>query len=97
MTEVAATRRYQFKLTSRGNVKRIAEQINNKIYSVLNRNRCEASAFVDPKDPSTIVVEMRCATGADIYSVDRDTILSIIKESEKDKIEHVIGPLELEE
>ena len=96
MTEVVATRRYQFRLAAKGNVKEIAKKVNNVVCSTVNKNICEASAYVDPKDATTIVVEMRCATGADIYSIDRDTILRIIGESEKDKIEHIIGPLELE-
>lgn len=96
MTEVVATRRYQFRLATKGNVKEIAKKIDKMVCSTVNKNICEASVYVDPKDTKTIVVEMKCATGADIYSIDRETILRIIGESEKDKIEHIIGPLELE-
>lgn len=96
MTEVVATRRYQFRLATKGNVKEIAKKINKKISSALSKDRCEASAYVDPKDTTTIIVEMKCATGADIYSIDREAILRIIGASEKDKIEHVIGPLEIQ-
>jgi hypothetical protein len=96
MTEVVATRKYLFKCASEGNVSQIAGQINERLYRTLNRNRCEATANVDPKDPLTIVVEMKCATGADIYSLDKDTILKIIAESEKERIEHEIGSLELQ-
>jgi hypothetical protein len=96
MTEVVATRKYEFKCVSEGNVSQIADLINDKLYRTLNRNKCEATATVDPKNPLTIVVEMKCATGADVYSLDRDTILRMISESEKGKIEHDIGSLELQ-
>ena len=75
MTEVVATRKYQFKLATKGNVKEIARQINERLTKSDNKNICEASAFIDPEEPSTIVVEMKCATGSDIYSIDKDTIL----------------------
>jgi hypothetical protein len=97
MTEVAATRRYQFRLATKGNVEEIAKKINKKVSRAANKNICEASVYVDPKDEKTIVVEMKCATGSDLYSIDRETILRIIGASEKDKIEHVIGPLELDQ
>ena len=96
MTEVVATRRYQFRLATKGNVKEIAEKINKSICSAVNKNICEASVCIDPKDEKTIIVEMKCATGVDIYAIDQETILGIIGESEKNKIEHMIGPLELE-
>jgi len=96
MTEVVATRKYEFKCASEGNVSQIAGLINEKLYQTLNRNRCEANATVDPKNPLTIVVEMKCATGQDIYSLDKDTIFRIIAESEKECIEHDIGSLELQ-
>jgi len=96
MTEVVATRKYEFKCASERNVSQIADAINEKLYRTLNRNRCEAIATVDPKDPLAIVVEMKCATGADIYSLDKDTILKMISESEKVKIQHDIGSLELQ-
>jgi uncharacterized alkaline shock family protein YloU len=96
MTEVAASRRYQFRLATKGNVKEIAKRIDKKMSRSVNKNRCEASVYVDPKDEKTIVVDMKCATGSDLYSVDRETILRIIGASEKDKIEHIIGPLEIE-
>jgi hypothetical protein len=97
MTEVVATRRYQFKLATKGNVKEIARRIDKKISTALSKHRCEAKAYVDPKDANTVVVEMKCATGSDIYSIDREAILRIIGASEKDKIDHVIGPLEIEQ
>jgi hypothetical protein len=96
MTEVVATRRYEFKCASEGNVSQLAGLLNDKLYRTLNRNRCEAIATVDPKNPLTIVVEMKCATGADIYSLDKDTILKMISESEKERIDHHIGSLELQ-
>ena len=96
MTEVIATRTFQFKLTASENVREIASQLDRNLSRSLNRNICEASAVVDPKNPMAIIVEMKCATGADIYEVDKDTILRIIKDSERDKIEHVTGPLEIQ-
>ena len=96
MTEVLATRKYEFRMASKCNVSEIAGRLNKSLAENLNTNICEASAFVDPKDPLTIVVEMKCATGSDLYSVDESAILRIIKESEKDRIEHTIGPLELQ-
>nr|MDO8098418.1 hypothetical protein [Candidatus Njordarchaeota archaeon] len=96
MTEVVATRKFQFRLTSKGNVSELAKEINSNLFKLLNKNICEASASIDPVNPSTIVVEMKCGTGTDIYSLDKDIILRIIKESERDKIDHIIGPLELQ-
>jgi hypothetical protein len=96
MTEVVATRRFQFKLAAKGNVREIAAQMNDSLSTSLNKNICEGSAFVDPKEPLTVVVEMKCATGSDLYSVDKSTIIRMINESEKGKIEHVTGPLELQ-
>jgi len=63
VTEAVTTRRCQFRLAAKGNVKEIAKKMNKMVCSTVNKNICEASVSVDPKDATTIVVEMKCATG----------------------------------